>query len=130
MPAAPTSPFVEAARRGTPVNRICPVIDVHGHLGHPGLFDCPITDADGVLAIMDRAGIDVLCTSHLLAIYNNVSRGNDLMAEAVRRYPKRFLGYAVVNPNFPDEIDSELERCVAQLGMKGIKTHIAFHDYP
>jgi predicted TIM-barrel fold metal-dependent hydrolase len=109
----------------------CLVIDVHGHIGHPGFFDGPVTDAAGVVAIMDRIGVRTLCASHLLAIWGDVHRGNDLMAQVAREYPGRFFGYGVVNPNRPPEvIKQEMERCRTELGLRGIKTHTSFHDYP
>jgi uncharacterized protein len=52
-----------------------------------------------------------------------------MVAEAMWRYPGRFIGYAAINPNYPDSIVPELERCFDKLGMKGIKFHQELHGY-
>jgi 2,3-dihydroxybenzoate decarboxylase len=44
---------------------------------------------------------------------------NDELAEAVRRYPRRFAGLAAFAPQDPAAAAQELERSVKQLGLKG-----------
>lgn len=122
-------PFRTKALRGEPIND-CRIIDIHGHFGHEGWFDIPAGTPEAVIAVMDRVGIDMLCVSHLLSLRGDCRRGNDLIAGAMEHYPGRFIGYAVANPNTPPAIVSELERCIDVLGMKGIKTHNEFHQYP
>ena len=81
---------------------------------------------------MDNAGIDVACLNCIF--YGDADRGNDLMAEYVRKWPKRFVGVAFVTPNYPDEMGKELERCFSQLGTKFIKIYPHYvrvaHDDP
>lgn len=106
------------------------VMDAHGHLGANYGFDRLNENADDVVAIMDRIGIDILAASHLYALAADIRRGNDLMAAAVRAYPGRFLGYAVVNPCYPETMIPEVDRCFNELGMKGLKVHADFSQYP
>jgi predicted TIM-barrel fold metal-dependent hydrolase len=82
----------------------------------------------GRIAAMDEAGITVQVLSAsmpgadlldgrpgiLLAQANN-----DRLAEAVRRYPDRFAGFAHLPMRSPDAAADELERCVRDLGFKG-----------
>src|SRR5262249_2319310 len=42
----------------------------------------------------------------------------------------RFLGYATVDPNEPEAMTAELERCFQELGFHGIKFHCDTHGYP
>jgi hypothetical protein len=56
--------------------------------------------------------------------------GNDRVAAAMRAYPGRFLGYATVDPNEPEAMVGELERCFDQLGFHAIKFHCDTHGYP
>ena len=80
------------------------------------------------LADMDAAGIDQQILS-LAAPGVQVFDGdtgcclaresNDLLAEAVRRYPDRFAGLAAVAPQRPAEAAAELARAVEKLGLKG-----------
>ena len=118
----------ECALQGTLVD--CLVVDAHGHLGPVGEFDRPVSTAKETIAVMDRIGIDVLCVSHLESLRGDYRRGNDLVAEAIRNHPGRFIGYAVPNPNHPEQIEPELDRCINELGMRGIKTHIEWHNQP
>ncbi len=80
------------------------------------------------IADMDEAGIDLQVLSHtvpspeLLEQARAVPlarRVNDEMAEAVRRYPKRFAAFATLPVADPAASAEELERTVKQLGFKG-----------
>jgi len=105
------------------------IIDAHAHLGPTGGFHIPHPDADSMVAMMDRLGIErTLLASHL-AISCDAVRGNDLTAEATRRHPGRLFGYVVVNPRYPQEVEGELCRGYDVLGLRGIKLHPTFQDY-
>src|SRR5690348_10526147 len=47
---------------------------------------------------------------------------NDLVAEAVREFPGRFVGFGSVDPLKGDRAVQELDR-IAELGLKGVKLH-------
>ena len=106
------------------------IIDCHAHLGFYGIFDIPYNDPEGMLPVMDRVGIERACISALVAMTNDYMYGNDLVADAIKRYPKRFIGYAVLDPNHHDGMETELKRCFDKLGMKAIKLHTDLHGYP
>ena len=80
------------------------------------------------IADMDRCGIDVQVLSHthpspeILGAARAVplcARVNDEMAEATRRFPGRFYGFAALPVDDPKAAAQELERAVSQLGFKG-----------
>jgi len=119
----------ECALSGTPLDEWF-VVDVHGHLGRAGAFDIPAWTPEQVIAIMDRVGINVLCASQVVCLPGDYRRGNEVMADVLKEFPGRFIGYALPNPNYPDDIDRELDRCIGESGMKGIKTHTVFHNLP
>lgn len=48
---------------------------------------------------------------------------NDELAAACRKYPDRFVGFAGIDPWKGQLAIRELERCVGELGLKGIKFH-------
>lgn len=105
------------------------IIDCHVHYGqYPPTKIIP-ADADSMVRVMDRAGVEKLCMSAFLAIGPDCHAGNELVAEAVRKYPDRLIGYAVVNPNRPLEIDDELRRCYDDLNLRAIKLHPMHHQY-
>jgi predicted TIM-barrel fold metal-dependent hydrolase len=65
-------------------------------------------NAPAVQAILDtRKAIDVS------------RRANDRIAEAVRKHPKHFSGFAALPMQDPDAAAKELTRCVKELGFKG-----------
>jgi len=47
---------------------------------------------------------------------------NDGVAEIVKEYPDRFIGYGAVDPRRPDAVE-EVERCIKELKFKGMKFH-------
>ncbi len=83
---------------------------------------------DARVAEMDAAGLDMQVLSlnspgveqseaaEAIALARDA---NDLLAAAVRKYPKRFAGLAALPMGAPEQAAEELERCVRQLGFKG-----------
>lgn len=123
----------EAARRGLSLSDAaisCRVIDAHAHLGRCPDIHAAHGDAEGMLASMDRIGIETTCLSSFQALGGDYRRGNEAVADAVRRYPGRFAGYAVINPNYPDDIEREISRCLDDLGLFAVKLHPTYHGTP
>jgi predicted TIM-barrel fold metal-dependent hydrolase len=108
-----------------------PIIDGHAHMGFYRNFHIPANDADGMVEQFDAVGIDVACVSHHAGISADHTFGNDVIIDAVRRHPSRLIGFCVINPNYPDTVDAEIERCFAEPGFRGFKVHPELHgDYP
>lgn len=83
---------------------------------------------DGRLAAMDESGITVQVMSasmpgaDLLDGEDGITfakLNNDRLAEAVRRHPDRFAGFAHLPMRSPEAAADELERAVRDLGFKG-----------
>lgn len=81
------------------------------------------------LADMDAAGIDMqllLLTSPGVQVFDAATAcalaisTNDQLAAIIRKHPARFAGLAAVAPQAPQAAAKELERCVGQLGLKGV----------
>jgi uncharacterized protein len=113
--------FTEKALAGRPLDH-CLVIDAHGHLSENPNVPLPDTSLKGLLAGMDRMGIDVFCCSAIAAIYNQSRLGNDMVIDAVQRYPERVFGYMCADVGYPKSVLPELERCLAA-GLRGIKIY-------
>jgi hypothetical protein len=120
--------ILATARKGIPLKT--QVIDCHCHLGEYSEVHIPRNNLDEMLKTMGDLGIDVACISSFASVGPDWKFGNDIVAKVIRRYPGRFIGYAVINPNYPDSIDNELSRCFDKLGMKAIKLHPVWHSYP
>lgn len=83
---------------------------------------------DRRIADMDAAGIDVQVLSLNSPGVNQLDATeavelardtNDLLADAVRRHPSRFAGFATLPTAAPDTAADELERMVREHGFKG-----------
>jgi predicted TIM-barrel fold metal-dependent hydrolase len=83
---------------------------------------------DGRIAAMDAAGIDVQVLSLTFPGVEQLEAAeavafaretNDLLAEAVRRHPSRFAGFAALPTAAPEAAADELERMVREHGFKG-----------
>jgi predicted TIM-barrel fold metal-dependent hydrolase len=86
----------------------CPIIDMHGHMGSWYAIYFPRGEQEQMLNTMDECGVKYLVFSHHHALLSP-EIGNQASIAAVRRYPHRFRAYCVINPNFPEKIDEDLE---------------------
>lgn len=83
--------------------------------------------ADEVLRALDEAGVELACVlapfldaPYSLQDADSLRAANAHLAALVRGHSDRLLGFAVVNPALPGAAD-EVERCVADLGLAGLK---------
>lgn len=111
--------FAEAGRNGaTLADEV--LIDAHGHFGHGPDFPLIRPTAEALIASMDRTGIRMTAVSAIPAIFGDAEHGNEIVAAAVRDHPGRIFGYNVVDVGYPDRIQRQLERGLAQ-GFRGLK---------
>jgi len=80
------------------------------------------------LASMDKWGIDKRCVSWWQP-HNAPDEGNGVIANIAKKYPDRFLGFAVVNPRWYRESVDEVIKAKEELGMVGLKFHPASCHY-
>jgi len=106
------------------------VIDAHAHLGAYFNFYIPRPDAETMVEVMDRIGMELACICSIPACGADVPLGNEMTAAAVRAHPGRFIGYASVNPHYPERVRGELERSFDELGLSLIKLHPSIIEYP
>lgn len=83
---------------------------------------------DKRVAEMDAAGIDMQVVSLNAPGVEQAEpdeavacarESNDYLAEAIKRHPTRFAGFASLPIQAPDKAADEFERCVRKLGFKG-----------
>ncbi len=84
-------------------------------------------DNDKIIEAADKLGIDKLCCS--IPVTNGMPTpeearacNNDVL-EAMNRYPDHILGYCFLNPGHQQESLAEIERCICEHGMIGIKLY-------
>jgi hypothetical protein len=118
---------------GQPLDTV-PVIDCHAHLGYWQNFNVPAGTAKDMVTSMDELGISMTCITAHAAIGPDFTLGNGMVGQAMADFPGRFAGYVTVNPNYPDEMVPELEKCFRVKGFMGIKLHPNMHgvsvDHP
>lgn len=104
------------------------IIDCHAHLGCWNNFRIPKFDEYSLIESMDLLGINKMCISALAGIGPDFIYGNNWVEEVVKKKPNRFFGYIVINPNYPELIDKELEKHWKKGIMSAVKIHPETHD--
>lgn len=70
---------------------------------------------------MDDAGIDMaILTANQLKGFDQMKRSNDRIAQVMKKYPKRYIGFASVPPTGGKPALDELARAVKGLGLRGV----------
>jgi len=105
------------------------IIDIHAHVGRSwmGWEDNKVSPED-MLRIYDDCGVEKACISSWLLSYDPPA-GNDEVYEIVKRHPDRFIGFGVISPRWNPNAADEVDRCINDLGMKGIKMHPTLNTY-
>jgi uncharacterized protein len=106
-------------------------IDAHAHIGFRE------GDTARLLDFADRLGIEKMCISRPVTNFSGkepegpeiVRRNNDLIIDALKHHPDRFIGYLTLNPRYPKEAMEEFQRCVDN-GLTGYKgyTQVKIND--
>ncbi|CAN5291083.1 hypothetical protein BH23BAC1_BH23BAC1_43360 [soil metagenome] len=89
-------------------------VDVHAHIGfNEG-------DTEKLLDFANRLGIEKICISRPVTNFSGkepedpdqVIKNNNIIIEALKKYPDRFTGYLTLNPRYPKKSHEEFKRCV------------------
>ncbi len=96
-------------------------VDAHCHIGH---------DIDGTQQTAEMLLVKMECgINHAIIFpFNEMDQehcfksANTLIAEIMKNHPERFTGFCRLDPHDPLAI-AELNRCINELGLKGIKLH-------
>lgn len=111
--------LLERARSGESLADL-EIVDMHGHFGRY-LHAIPDLTAEGLVRVMDRLGVRSILVSHMQCMSQHTHRGNEEVLTAMRAFPGRILGYAVVWP-VDGDTRAEMEWCAAH-GFTGLKLH-------
>jgi len=104
--------------------------DLHTHLTTALPGKTPAEKAARLIEIGDRHQIERFCVFMGIGWSSDPApddfrRQNDEIIEAVSAHPDRLFGFAYLNPKHPAESLDELNRCVADGPMVGVKLWIA-----
>lgn len=98
------------------------IIDFHTHIW-PGEGK-----VETFLKGMDDNGVDVAVVCALASNRPGVKASNQFVYETVKQHPKRLLWFASVVPD-EEGAPAELERCVRELGARGLKLHPPLQNF-
>jgi len=120
-------PIVKRLRVGEPLDDEF-VFDAHAHLAHDGSMGIarlklPYNDAEHLVQTMNRVGIDLCMFSTWSGITLGDPPSNDIAISAVERYPDRLIGYACINPRYPETLRGEVQRVLASGKLRGYKPY-------
>ncbi|MDX1979656.1 MAG: amidohydrolase family protein [Bryobacteraceae bacterium] len=104
------------------------MIDINAYLGPFAFRQLRHNTADGMVRLMDRAGIERAAVSSAAAItYRNAHAGNEEIHAAVKDRP-RLIPFAVLNPAYAGWRE-DLRICHEEFGMKGVRLYPRWHNY-
>jgi len=99
------------------------IIDFHAHIGLSKVFGGKYCDAEAVVEVMDKAGID---KAVLIPTASSIhTRLYEDVVEAVKEFPERFIGFTLVDPKKEDAVEN-MEKVVTRYNLRGLKLHPTF----
>lgn len=103
--------------------------DVHSHVTTPG--PNPPARMEALLKIADRIGVERLCICMsppwtYEPTPEQFRKSNDDVLAILKEWSSRVFGFVYLNPKYPKESLAELERCVADGPMIGIKLWVGW----
>jgi uncharacterized protein len=132
VPAASASSasYTAATAWGSDELRKLGIWDIHAHVGTPG--PTPPKRMEALMTTADRMGIQRLCICmsppwHYEPTPEQFRKSNDDVLEILKEWSSRAFGLVYLNPKYTRESLDELERCVANGPMIGIKLWVSMH---
>jgi len=96
------------------------IVDCHNHVG---VRVGQSQTGEQLITMMDRIGVEKA------VIFPFIEQpDNDYIAEQVKKYPDRLIGFACVNPWNKGSLE-EVKRSFSELNLKGLKLHPFLHGY-
>jgi predicted TIM-barrel fold metal-dependent hydrolase len=108
------------------------LIDINANIGHWPFRQTGCNTCRALLGRMDRYGVDVSVVSNMHGIfYKDTQAANEELYEelnADQRLRDRFIPFAVLNPIYAGW-QRDLDICISEMGMKGVRLYPKYHDY-
>lgn len=83
--------------------------------------------AETLIRMGTENGIAKFIVQSVATVPAQVEGINNFIAESVKKFSDRFIGFAAIHPDYPD-IEKEIDRA-ASMGLKGIKIHPDFQKF-
>ena len=105
------------------------IFDANAHIGHWPFRRLHTTTPDGLLRLLDRAGIEQAAVSHTHAVfYRDPHEANAELFDALKPHRDRLLPLATLNPEYAGWQD-DLRECVETFGMRALRLFPTYHRY-
>ncbi|MHC5036459.1 MAG: amidohydrolase family protein [Planctomycetota bacterium] len=106
------------------------IVDANAYLGPYPFRRLPVTEAEGLLALMDRAGIDRAAVASVPSVfYRNAAAGNgDLLAQTAP-HGKRLLPLVTLDPTYPGW-EADLQGAIGNPRVAGVRVYPNHHGIP
>ncbi|HEU5318764.1 MAG TPA: amidohydrolase family protein [Chloroflexota bacterium] len=105
------------------------IVDANAHIGHWPFRRLHTTTVEGLLRMLDRAGIDRAVVAHTHALfYRDAHEANAELHAAVAPHRDRLIPLATLNPEYAGWRD-DLAECVDEWGMRGLRLYPTYHRY-
>lgn len=99
------------------------IIDAHVHIGYFQSIDLG-NDIEDVLSRADKMGVEKVFCTHCQGLYGNYTDGNEVVYQAMQKYPDRVLGYVTVNsPRYGKPLYDYVQHAIFDRGFSGIKIY-------
>ena len=120
-------PILRAAKAGTPL-RDTLIIDSHAHISHEGaqgtgFMHQPFSDAPSMVERAKTMGISSVCISAWIGVWSDYEDGNEIVHDAMRRFPKFYRGYATLQPQYVKDWKREIAKVHGRYRMGGLKPY-------
>lgn len=103
------------------------VVNWHEHVWFNDKGEFDEARCDMLVESAKCTGMDILvCSAPILDKYappEDCRKSNDIVYKAMKRYPDTIKGMAFVNPGYTKEALEEMDRCINDLGMIGLKLY-------
>ncbi len=107
------------------------IIDANVYLGEWPFRKMRYNSIHGLMALMNRCGIDKAVISPLEGVFyhaKNLSAVNTGLATIIKENPDRWIPFYTINPGFPCWQD-DLDYCKEDLKAEGIRLYPNYHGY-
>ena len=105
------------------------IFDANTHIGHWPFRRLHTTTADGLLNLLDRAGIDRAVVAHTHAVfYRDPHQSNAELFDATKAHRDRLIPLATLNPDYARWQD-DLRQCVEDWSMRALRLYPTYHRY-
>lgn len=120
-------PILRAAKAGKAL-RDTLIIDSHAHISHEGaqgtgFMHQPFSDAPSMVERAKTMGISSACISAWIGVWSDYEDGNEIVHDAMRRFPKFYRGYATLQPQYVKDWKREIAKVHGRYRMGGLKPY-------